>query len=249
MSLTRITFTGADESVPPADLAALSAAHQHVEFGILCSDRRSGLPRYPGLRWLHRLQACGRDLSLALALHLCGQYARDVLAGQPVAARLGPWLEGFQRVQLNVGAVPLPDNYDPDRLVAALQQFGQRQLIFQVSGEGGDNYLEDAGEWGDADTPLHCVPLFDMSRGSGTLPPSWPAPYVSLISEYSLYGYAGGLGPDTLAAQLPRILEAAGDCPIWIDMESGVRTGDRFDLGKVERCLRIVEPFVKEEKR
>ena len=44
----------------------------------------------------------------------------------------------------------------------------------------------------------------------------------------------------------PLIATAAGDCQIWIDMETRVRSaGDRiFDLDKVYRCLKVANGFV-----
>jgi hypothetical protein len=34
------------------------------------------------------------------------------------------------------------------------------------------------------------------------------------------------------------------EVPFWIDMESGVRTDDRFDLTKVTRVLERTAPYV-----
>jgi phosphoribosylanthranilate isomerase len=61
------------------------------------------------------------------------------------------------------------------------------------------------------------------------------------------HGYAGGLGPDNLAHEIPRIAKAAGDARVWLDMESGVRSNNdkQFDLDKVLQCLEIAKPFVR----
>jgi hypothetical protein len=54
-------------------------------------------------------------------------------------------------------------------------------------------------------------------------------------------GYAGGIGPDSIGADLTRIAEAVGEGVIWIDMEGRVRDeADRFDLNRVETVLRAV---------
>lgn len=50
-------------------------------------------------------------------------------------------------------------------------------------------------------------------------------------------GYAGGMGPDTVADYLRLVEEAGADGPFWIDMEERVRTDGWFDLDKVERVL------------
>ena len=44
--------------------------------------------------------------------------------------------------------------------------------------------------------------------------------------------------------QLIDIGQDAGNCRIWIDLESGVRTDDRFDLEKVSRVLSITKPYI-----
>jgi len=56
MRLTRVTLAGADESVDPKELSALSAEFPFCEWGILLSEKRAGSPRYPGLDWLNELR-------------------------------------------------------------------------------------------------------------------------------------------------------------------------------------------------
>jgi hypothetical protein len=60
-------------------------------------------------------------------------------------------------------------------------------------------------------------------------------------------GYAGGLGPDNLAEELRRIEEVAGDAEVWIDMETNVRTAERFDLDKVRRCYDLARPWLSQD--
>jgi hypothetical protein len=51
-------------------------------------------------------------------------------------------------------------------------------------------------------------------------------------------GYAGGLGPQSLAEALPRIEAAAGQGPFWMDMESALREEqDRFDIHRRRTAL------------
>lgn len=76
--------------------------------------------------------------------------------------------------------------------------------------------------------------------GDSKSPPSitaWPSPFPNRTC-----GYAGGLGPDNLETELPRIIGAARKHPFWIDMESSLRgLDDCFDLGKAAVSVRIVE--------
>ena len=62
-------------------------------------------------------------------------------------------------------------------------------------------------------------------------------------------GYAGGISPDNVADKLTYLFENVRDGEFWIDMESGVRTDDWFDLDKVRRVLEICQPIIKEYSR
>lgn len=73
--------------------------------------------------------------------------------------------------------------------------------------------------------------LFDASGGRGMEPASW------LAYPGRKVGYAGGIGPDNVA-QVIKAIAATG--PYWIDMESKVRTNDRFDLGLCRQVCEIV---------
>jgi hypothetical protein len=83
--------------------------------------------------------------------------------------------------------------------------------------------------------------LFDLSHGIGKLPSAWPD-----LLPYTKCGYAGGLSPDNLREQMLRIEEKAGDTPVWIDMETHVRSDNdrQFNLAKVRRCLEIASEFI-----
>lgn len=77
--------------------------------------------------------------------------------------------------------------------------------------------------------------LYDVSFGTGVRPTTWPATKAGL----PFCGYSGGLGPDTARDTLLKFQIADGGT-YWIDMESGVRTENRFDLAKCEAVCRIV---------
>jgi hypothetical protein len=88
--------------------------------------------------------------------------------------------------------------------------------------------------------------------GRGVVAAQWPSPDGA---KGKPFGYAGGLGPATIEAQLERMAVAAGgpgSQQFWIDMESGIRTGtsstsakpgaivdrDVFDVSKCMDCIR-----------
>lgn len=232
MILDCVTITGADDSVEPKDLVALSERYPFVEWGILFSGKRQGTPRYPSKLWQADLY--NKTKGLRLSAHLCGRWVRDlVLKAEPSWWKEHNLLPDiFTRVQLNFHG-----EYHKAKLgfIQVLREHGKHDFIFQHDGVN-DSLISTFTH-----TPnLRSFPLFDRSGGAGISPGEWPKPI------WSYCGYAGGLGPDNLKEELGRISEAVGDSWIWIDMETKVRSDDdmTFDLGKVRCCLELAEPFV-----
>lgn len=122
-------------------------------------------------------------------------------------------LSGFDRAQIN--------HRRPDAaLVAAFAARHGVQGILQVR-------TLDFPETGAVQA------LFDRSGGHGRVPLEWP------VHPGRLVGLAGGISPDTVDAVLAAI-DASG--PVWLDMETGVRTDERLDLDKVEAVLARIFP-------
>jgi hypothetical protein len=144
----------------------------------------------------------------------------------------------FRRMQLNFHGEQ--QDVDRDLFLERLQEYlgTDNQIIFQIDGAKGQELL-------DMTKPRmlgRCVPLFDLSHGAGVLPDGWPSPADTTVYT----GYAGGLGPRNLDEQLGAIGNAAKETPIWIDMETGVRSWNdvSFDLGKALMCLEISKPYI-----
>lgn len=237
MILDRVTLTGADDSVDPRDLLALSRAFPFVEWGILYGSSQ-GRPRYPSLAWIDRLRGLAFDAGIArvdlnLSAHLCSKWVRDfVLEGEYTfgASHVDTF---FKRVQLNFHAHHHPANV---KFVERMRAIKGKEFIFQMD-EVNDQLWSSAWQ-----SDLPAVPLFDTSGGAGILPGAWPKPYRGVYN-----GYAGGLGPDNLASQLRSIAAIApGDYRVWVDMETKVRSEDdtAFDLDKCRRVLETAAPFV-----
>ncbi len=227
--LRHVTITGADDSVDPADLARIQEEFDFVEWGVLFSPKRRADARYPTDRWIRALILHDEFRRRAVA-HLCGQYTRDVQAGTTRAFVDRPILLAFRRFQLNGF-----NDWVGDGL------FGLKghPFILQVRDEA---QLQQAAilvqQIGAYDNSL----LFDPSGGRGLEPFRWPrAPLGVRI------GYAGGINPENVLQVLGDLAQVADE--FSIDMESGVRTDDVFDLAKVREVLaRVAEWRARVEK-
>jgi hypothetical protein len=252
MQLDRVTITGADDSIEVARLTELSEEFPFVEWGILYSIKQCGHSRFPSARWLDCLKiAADCYPKMQFSLHLCGQIVRSLFSDPLSRAYLPPERTSiFQRVQLNFhgdahGTTP----EQREQIAANLDQWSneepRKQFIFQADGTN-DDLLGDV--FGTNFSPVFDgVVLFDCSHGAGVSPDSWPTPiYMETDADYTYHGYAGGLGPDNLKAELHRI-DAVANCRVWVDMETKIRSADdkQFDLSKVRQCLEICKPWMK----
>lgn len=217
----RVTVTGADDRVDIGKLVRLSREFPFVEWGILwaAKDER---PRYPGMAWKEAFALAVEAYGLNASAHLCGILAREASAG-----RYWPPMPGYSRAQIN-GFLPTEDS---GMLAKGAESV---EIILQASS-------------GDALPPIaayqrrfpfyRVAALIDGSGGKGLVASSWPE-----APERPKLGYAGGIRPDTVTD----VLRALGDRPrTWIDLESGVRTDDRFDLAKVRALLATVDDYNK----
>lgn len=210
-----ITFTGVDARTDVARACRIAATYP-VEFAMLFSIARQGEePRYPdgdtqcAFLW-SRLVKPMRPERGQLAAHLCGEYGRRVMNGE----RIDPPVDlGYVcRIQVNH---PAPDA----AAIAKLSDGWGPRCIAQTRADAFP--ADDRVDW-----------LFDRSGGTGTAPDRWP-PHPG---GKRLVGYAGGIGPHNVADVIAQVGNAG---PYWLDMESGIRTGDWLDLDKVERVCRI----------
>lgn len=237
MNIDCVTITGADDSIAPSDLVRLSRRFPFVEWGLLLSKSQAGRPRFPSSRWLHELQTV-RTPDMQFSGHVCGTWVRDMLSGGCLLhTDMFPALSLFRRLQWNFHAERHATN--PVQTAKGLNHYLGVQHIFQMDGVN-DGRLLASLKFNHIE-PNDIVPLFDTSGGAGIIPTHWPPVWPGVYC-----GYAGGLGPDTLAHELIRIDHVAGQATIWIDMERRVRSDDdqQFVLAKVEHCLQIASGSV-----
>jgi hypothetical protein len=221
-TLSCVTLTGADEAVDPAELEDIRKKYPVVEWAILLAPGHMGKSRHPGREWIEEfLETCkGRK-----SLHLCFNAISSFVAGEAPIMALA---KQFNRIQLNFASLAnLPDS---EALDEAIRSF-HHPVILQ-HGRGSAKLLARLS------APNRQV-LFDESGGTGKLPEQWPQPLPNVKC-----GYAGGLKPDNLRYQLPKIFKAAGKSEFWIDMESGIRDGQgNFDTGLAREALKISQAF------
>lgn len=219
-----ITLTGADDDTDVDEMVRLSKRYR-IEWGILLSKTRQGTGRYPGENKLAQFWALAGN-HLVLSAHLCGEYSRRVMAGNGLADVIPVDLGFCNRVQVN--------HAEPS--------------IFRVSSFAGSWGPRGVVQWrGDSFPKEHSVDLlFDRSGGEGKAPSAWP----KHPGSYQMVGYAGGIGPDNVLDVIAQIEAESShvgqDSPLaesyWLDMESGVRTNDHFDLNLCRAVCEQVWP-------
>ena len=223
--ITRCTITGLNDVGLILQVNGLFREFPFLEIGVPFSETRAGREnRFPSPG---DVMAIVQQLEGPVALHVCGRAVENVILGnsQGSANSLARH-EKVGRVQLNLNArakwLPAPDIID-----AAIRGF-RKPVITQENSANRDLNRQ-------LTAPNHQV-LFDSSGGLGIAPECWPKPIPGKAC-----GFAGGLGPQTIAEQIPLIEAAAGGDCAWIDMEGRVRTEDDWlDLEKVAVVLKVV---------
>lgn len=218
--LEGVTLTGVDMSTDIDAAVELACRHPLVEYGVLLSRSQAGQPgRYGTFAFIEEAGKRFERAGVSAALHVCGGAVHALIAGD---AEIEDLTHDYGRIQLNFNAQRTP--VDLEALDTCIARLG-KQVITQHNDA---NAAVSAG----LRSPNHHV-LFDASGGVGKRSDGWPAPIPGKFC-----GYAGGIGPDTVAADLEGITEATGSGIFWIDMESSLRIDDRFDL---DLCRAVME--------
>lgn len=229
--LTKVTITGADDSVDPEELINLSYEYPFLEWAILVSRKSQGKRRFPSHEWMKELHDIGKDIPVAM--HLCGDYVNEILMGDTKFRKeVQPIYVMSSRIQINTHGIKHP--YDVKKLREVLNTHKSTKFIFQYD-EVNTEILDACAGCSNAQA------LFDLSHGDGVLPNSWPDPIPGVHC-----GYAGGLSPDNVEDNIIRIENKTVGTPIWIDMETHViSNGDQlFDLKKVKAVLDIAKHYI-----
>ena len=233
MRLRHITFTGIDARTDLQELQAIQQQYPLAEFGVLTSYHWSeNGNRYLNPAFLSNLYAGNGELNLAL--HICGSAAHDAAVGDwyKIDEHLFGALNMFKRIQLNVA-----NRTDNPKYLWSTHYSGQELIVQQRNAEDVALYAATRSEF-EYVCPVSV--LLDSSGGQGIDTP------LKVLKTFGKVGYTGGINPDNVAEKLSFLLQNVHMGEFWIDMESGVRTDDWFDMDKVRRVLEICEPIIKE---
>lgn len=234
-----LTLTGIDEHTDPKWLNEIlrnvhdtgliwNTGYSAVEFGILRSPKAGDHPRFPDRRTVAKLLAAGHPGDFAF--HLCGAYARMVEEGEWTALCDILDFDKVGRVQVNL---PQPaTDFGVDVRILNLWRFSVfigRPVIMQWRG----------GSF--PAVPKGLQLLQDHSGGKGQLAEDWTVPSPACLKAGTMFGYAGGLSEYNIDRQLNKMAMATGNkINFWVDCESSVRTGDKFDMVKAQGMVDAV---------
>lgn len=234
MNLKHITFTGLDSRTNVDDLVAIQKKYPVVEFGVLMSknwDHNGN--RYPNPELIKNFL----DHGLNLSAHLCGHLAREAYKGhfEPVLDIYPMFAhKDFKRVQLNVS--PYENIYlqaDTLKLKVDKEFIIQQHSPTLLHSQGFNSF-----EQKNPDTRV--TMLIDPSGGRGV------DEGLDIIATDYKTGYAGGINEDNVEDKLHTLMSLDTVNDFWIDMESGVRTDDWFDINKVVRVLEKCDDVLKD---
>lgn len=227
-----LTLTGVDAKTDPKWMNSAikrlvrKSGYSGLEFGILRSPKVDQSPRYPGRDAVNRLLASGYPGDFSF--HLCGRYARMVHDLE--------WAELCDIIDFRkVGRVQVNSTQCDANAILTLMRFSIHIGLPVIM------------QWRDAVFP--CAPsqihlLQDRSGGRGIAETTWTVPDQICLKAKRTVGYAGGLGPDNVAAAMPEILKASSGSQFWIDCESSLRTDDWFDAAKADAMIEAVRDAV-----
>lgn len=246
MRLTKVTFTGIDDSISDInELNEIASKYSFTEFGILFSVKRLGTPRYPSIDWQNKIYDSidEKKSKLKLSGHLCGEFATSIMIDDESMIDDIELSQYFGRFQININ-IQKHSNYKSLNLISFINKHKNKQTIIQ-SNENNQNYVNEIIKfynWAPRiNDNLHI--LYDTSGGNGEKIKTFKEPYEGIYT-----GYAGGITIGNVKETIENILQLKSQQDFWIDMESGLRTikdnKDVFDLNKVEKICEICKTYI-----
>jgi phosphoribosylanthranilate isomerase len=238
MKLVHVTITGIDDEVPLQWVEDFSVQYRDkIEFGVLFSRKRKGSPRYPSPNWLCEFleRFADSDAPGMFSAHMCGEMSDKMTATwvNPFSARDAFGTPAFDvvfdRVQLNGFSDGSQDTSQINTIASIFKNTG---IILPIPSEKTlercrTNFLENV------------YFMHDRSRGRGIKQDTWPEAGLP-----GFVGYAGGIDHTNIKSVAGTLSARPEDRDYWLDLETGVRTDDRFDRKKAEKIMRNAEEYL-----
>ena len=207
-----ITFTGVDRPELLPGMIEL-AANYPIEWGILIDPAQEEHPLFPARDEISKIVSS----PLRFSAHVCGKPAIAIANGHNPDINLS----GFSRLQLNHSR----EGSDEQAIANAYAYAVSTGLRLALQCQG-DFPVDSRCDW-----------LYDVSFGTGIKVTEWP----TIDEIFPFYGFSGGLSAKTVKDALANFKITSDPLAnFWIDMESGVRTDDLFDLDKCKQICELV---------
>lgn len=236
--LDLVSFVGVDEFTREQSLSKMGHLLSHlsnihpcfaVELGFLYSESRSGKQkRYPTKQFINDYLYALQFSPFRRSIHLCGQEAIDKFLNHD--EELHELCGMAHRVQLNMNMDKYQVEWLSEKIVDLSKFFtiivqDNKSKIELVSA------IEKLGPTNVHDKNIHY--LYDGSGGFGRVISDFKP-----VHKYNYTGYAGGINPLN-ALDITKSIQYHNetDTKFYIDMESGIRTDDKFD---VDKCIDII---------
>lgn len=241
MKLETIVCSGPNEQTNIDELIALAQDYPNIEFGIQVSGKKcsKGCPRF---EWIISLYERCLELNFRpnLALHINQDWVEGFSrteVPQDLAALLGLFImiddkpkKFFNRAQLNF---KIGREKDPDLVILERNMRLYKWIRFIVSyNDSNADFLHRLY--------LHsCVRfdcLYDASAGEAIMAEKYAPPAFPCVFQ----GYAGGLNPNNVAAELDKISQVnSATETIFIDAEGGLKGENGYF--SISKCRQYVE--------
>lgn len=225
MRIATITFTGADDHTSIDSMELVSWMFPAIEWGILFSPN-NGRPRYPSMEWIRNLAY----REVRLSAHFCGNASKEVLELKNFSSI--DWLPTtFNRVQVNYNFAANA-KYDLYAFTSYVRANRHRDFILQYNA----NNEQVLNLLFSEKVPSNLHLLVDSSGGRGT-----PIANFHYPKKVNRVGFAGGIGLHNIAELAVKIsCMPPSDMITWLDMESSLRSKDKFDLKTVVSIMRTL---------
>lgn len=234
--MIKLSITGADNKVCVNELSKVAKNNPQVEFGILYLLERQGTKRNPDYAW--RQEYFKAMLKEQTSLHLCAAQAFKEILRDDYQTFINEFgfnvfneLTQANRVQLNINSRHQIFTIEEiQKIYTRLLENGLKIIV---------QYNDNSKKW--IDTYVlktkfkdQIYILMDSSLGRGVIANSFEIPECFKDFNFT-YGFAGGVNVENIESVKLKCDELSVN--YWIDLESGARTDNEFDMEKVFKLI------------